>query len=104
MGISIYHFVLSISISKSHGYSHDAHKKSQYSWSLDQSGFSGIVGMYPTQGCHHMDNPMKSDPYVCHIWFAISHQYTPVMLASIYHTYGSVMGNEIRLENHGKSL
>ena len=32
-------------------------------------------------------------PYVCHIWFAIYHQYTPVMLASIYHTYGSVMGD-----------
>ena len=34
-----------------------------------------------------------TDPYVCHIWFAIYHQYTPVMLAYIhiyiYHTYGS---------------
>ena len=30
-----------------------------------------------------------TDPYVCHIWFAIYHQYTPIMLASIYHTYGS---------------
>ena len=36
-----------------------------------------------------------TDPYVCHIWFAIYHQYTPVMLASIYHTTGSVMGNVI---------
>ena len=25
-----------------------------------------------------------TDPYVCHIWFAIYHQYTPVMLAYIY--------------------
>ena len=37
--------------------------------------------------------PMR-DPFVCHIyiWCAIYHQHTPVMLASIYHTYGSVMG------------
>ena len=27
-------------------------------------------------------HPM-TDPYVCHIWFAIDHQYTPVMLAYI---------------------
>ena len=33
-----------------------------------------------------------TDPYVCHIWCHIYHQYTPVLLASIYHTYGSVMG------------
>ena len=31
--------------------------------------------------------------YVCYIWFAIYHQYTPVMLASTMKTYGSVMGN-----------
>ena len=35
-----------------------------------------------------------TDPYVCHIWCAIYHQYPPVMLASIYHTYGSVMGTD----------
>ena len=31
--------------------------------------------------------------HVCHILFAIYHQQKPPMLASIYHTYGSVMGN-----------
>ena len=30
-----------------------------------------------------------TDPYVCHIWIHIYHQYIPFMLASIYHTYGS---------------
>ena len=44
-----------------------------------------------------MNNPIGSVcmPYIyiyIHIWFAIYHQYTPVMLASIYQTYGSVMG------------
>ena len=33
-----------------------------------------------------------TDPYVCHDHGNIYHQYTPVMLASIYHTTGSVMG------------
>ena len=35
--------------------------------------------------------------HVWYIWFAIYHQYTPVMLASIYHTYGSVMGDDFFL-------
>ena len=39
----------------------------------------------------HFAVPM-TDPYVWNIWFAINHQYIPFMLASIYHTYGSVMG------------
>ena len=30
-----------------------------------------------------------TDPYAWYIWFAIYHQYTPVMLAYIYQTYGS---------------
>ena len=33
-----------------------------------------------------------TDPYVCHIWFAIYHQNTPVLLASIYHTW--ILGGE----------
>ena len=33
--------------------------------------------------------------YVCHDHGNIYHQYTPVLLASIYHTYGSVMGTPL---------
>ena len=33
--------------------------------------------------------------YVCHIWFAIYHQYTPVMLA--YIPYMDPMGNDLSL-------
>ena len=33
-----------------------------------------------------ISNPM-TDPYVCHIWIHIYHQYTPVLLALIYCTW-----------------
>ena len=38
-----------------------------------------------------------TDPYVCHIWFAIYHQYTPFMLAYIYTIHTDPMGMEVSI-------
>ena len=35
-----------------------------------------------------------TDPYVCHIWFAIYHQYTPNVSIYIYTIHTDPMGND----------
>ena len=68
-------------------------------------GFSSTMGAGAEPMCAESElrSRSKACPYihrihVCHIYGNIYHQYTPVVLPSIYHTYGSVMG--IRQKKH----